>query len=297
MQVVLASTLGFCFGVTGSVNAVRKAQSQNLTNIQTLGPLVHNPQLIAALEKEGVHVVQKVSDAKPGTLIIRSHGVTPQVLAEAKARSDLTVIDATCPLVKVEQDFARKLVEEGYRALIIGEHDHAEAIGAKGHAQDKAIIIETIEEAEQLPFSSQKTGVVVQTTLQPEKVEKIIAKLFHKSPELRIFNTICQATKARQPAAKEAAQQVQVMFVVGGKNSGNTTRLADVCRDIVPTYHIETEAEIKPDWLRGRTIAGVTAGASTPPFVVDAVVKFLQNVQPESGTPADLPSARSPATQ
>jgi 4-hydroxy-3-methylbut-2-enyl diphosphate reductase len=291
MEVIVAKTLGFCFGVKDSVDLTEKAVKDQKPNVQILGPVVHNRQQVEALEKQGVHMVDSLSEATKGTLVIRAHGVHPKVLEEAKSREDLEVIDATCPLVEVEQNYAKKLQEEGYRVVIIGENDHPEAVGVRGHTDDHALIIETIEDAEKLPFSSKKLGIVVQTTLMPERVEKIVAKLFHKSVEVRVFNTICQPTKARQPSAREVSKQVDVMMVIGGKNSSNTKRLQETCAEQVPSYHIETEQDIKPEWLRGRKKVGVTAGASTPDFVIQQVVDYLKKLPEQAGTPADEPGA------
>ncbi len=270
--------MGFCFGVQNAVSIVNKEIDSKSENIQILGPIVHNPQQVAVFEKAGVKTVETVSDAKPGVLIIRAHGVTPKVLNAAIARKDLKVIDATCPLVKLEQNYAKQLYDEKYKVLIIGENNHPEAIGVKGYANDEAEIIESEEQAEKLPFSSQKIGVVVQTTMLPAKVEGIVRKIFEKGVELRIFNTICNPTKQHHPSAVKIARESDVMIVVGGKNSSNTKRLAELCATIKPTYHIESVDEIKPEWFKGAKTVGVTAGTSTPSFVINDVVGYLEKI-------------------
>ncbi len=278
MKVLQAEFMGFCFGVQNAVSIVNKEIDGKSKNIQILGPIVHNPQQVAVFEKAGVKTVETVAEAKSGVLIIRAHGVTPKVLGEANSRKDLTVIDATCPLVKLEQNYAKQLYDEKYKVIIIGEKNHPEAIGVKGYANDEAVIIESEEQAEQMPFSSQKIGVVVQTTMLPAKVEGIVKKIFEKAVELRIFNTICNPTKQHHPSAIKIANESDVMIVIGGKNSSNTKRLAELCATIKPTYHIESTAEIKKEWFNGAKTVGVTAGTSTPSFVINEVVDYLEKI-------------------
>jgi len=279
LKVLQAEFMGFCFGVQNAVSIVNREISKKSNNIQILGPIVHNPQQIAVFEKAGVKTIESVSEATPGVLIIRAHGVPPKVLNEALSRKDLTVIDATCPLVKLEQNYAKQLFEDGYKVIIIGEKNHPEAIGVKGYANDEAIIIENEEQAEQFPFSSQKLGVVVQTTMLPSKVEGIVKKIFEKSVEIRIYNTICNPTKQHHPSAIKVANQSDVMIVIGGKNSSNTKRLAELCSSIKPTHHIEGVDEIKKEWFKGAKVVGVTAGTSTPDFVIKEVVYYLEKMK------------------
>jgi 4-hydroxy-3-methylbut-2-enyl diphosphate reductase len=267
LKVLQAEFMGFCFGVQNAVSIVNKEIEGKSENIQILGPIVHNPQQVAVFEKAGVKTVDTVAEAKPGVLIIRAHGVTPKVLSEANSRKDLTVIDATCPLVKMEQNFAKKLYDEGYKVIIVGEKNHPEAIGVKGYTNNEGIIIESEEQAQDFPFSSQKIGVVVQTTMLPSKVEGIIKKIFEKGVEIRIFNTICNPTKQHHPSAVKIANESDVMIVIGGKNSSNTKRLAELCSSIKPTYHVESVDEIKKEWF-----------TSTPSFVINEVVNYLDKL-------------------
>jgi (E)-4-hydroxy-3-methyl-but-2-enyl pyrophosphate reductase len=287
LEVIVAETLGFCFGVKIAVEKAEKAAREGSGKVQILGPIVHNPQQIKKLEEQGIVSINSIAEAEPGTVLIRAHGVPPETMKEIERRGDLQVIDATCPLVKVQQDYAKKLAAEGYRVIIIGEKDHPEAIGVKGHAGD-ALIVESVEDAESLPYSSTKLGVVVQTTMYPEKVEKIVAKLFHKTYELRVYNTICKPTKERQPAAQRVARMVDVMVVVGGKNSSNTKRLAEVCQESgAPTYHVEYPSELKEEWFKknGKWVerVGLTAGASTPDFVIQEVYDALKKMSEVGG--------------
>ncbi len=198
----------------------------------------------------------------------------PEVYAEAKKKG-LKVLDATCPFVKRAQDYGKMLEEDGYAVVVIGEKEHPEVIGIKGHAKNKALVIESVEEAKAIPFST-KMGVVVQTTQEQALVGQIIPVLFEKCKELRVFNTICSATSERQEAVKELAGQVDVILVIGGRNSGNTRRLAQIASRIAPAHHIETAAELKAEWFKDVKRVGVAAGASTPDFVIEEVVKKLE---------------------
>ena len=278
MEIKIAQPSGFCFGVKRSIDMVEKAIKDGKKNIQIFGPIVHNPQQIKALEEKGVKMVNSIDEIQPGTLFIRAHGISPQVYEELK-KKNVEIIDATCPFVNVEQNYAKKLYEEGYQVIIIGEKNHPEALGAQGYAPG-SLIIGSVEEAKNLK-EVPKIGAVVQTTLEPEEVAKIVAELFHKAKEVRVYNTICQSTKMRQPAAKQLAQEVDLMIVVGGKNSGNTRRLAEVSSRIKTTYHIETAAELKKEWFKGVKKVGISAGASTPDFIIDEVVEAIKKIDKE----------------
>jgi len=278
MEIKIAQPSGFCFGVKRSIDMVEKAVKDGKKNIQIFGPIVHNPQQIKALEEKGVKMVNNIDEIQPGTLFIRAHGISPQVHEELK-KKNVEIIDATCPFVNVEQNHAKKLHDEGYQVIIIGEKNHPEALGAQGYAPG-SLIIGSVEEAKSLK-EVPKIGAVVQTTLEPEEVAKIVAELYHKAKEVRVYNTICQSTKMRQPAAKQLAQEVDLMIVVGGKNSGNTRRLAEVSSRIKTTYHIETAAELKKEWFKGVKKVGISAGASTPDFIINEVVEAIKKIDKE----------------
>lgn len=277
MEIIVAEPKGFCFGVKRSIDMVEKAIKEGKKNIQIFGPIVHNPQQIALLEKQGVKMVNSIDEIKPGTVFVRAHGISPAVYKQLKEKKGVELIDATCPFVKVEQEYARKLAEEGYQVIVVGEKNHPEALGVQGYAEG-SIIIGSVEEAKALK-EMPKIGVVVQTTLEPEAVDKIVAELYHKAKEVRVYNTICQSTKLRQPSAKKVAEQVDLMLVVGGKNSGNTRRLAEVCSRIKTTHHIETAAELKKEWFKGVKKVGISAGASTPEFIIDEVIEAVKKMK------------------
>ena len=273
MEVILAEYLGFCYGVKRAIKIAREnADGKSCT----LGPIIHNPQMVARLKDEGVDSVENISDMKEGTIIIRSHGVGPQVYEEATSRG-LKIVDATCPHVKKAQLSAKKLVEEGYQVVIIGEKNHPEVKSIFEWSNKEAIILETEEEAKQLS-SCQKLGIVSQTTVSGERFKKIVSQLIDKSSEIKILRTICTATDQRQAAATELAKNVDAMIVIGGKNSANTTRLAQLCEQTCKTYHIETAEELSPKWLNQIEKIGITAGASTPDWIIWEVQKKCQMI-------------------
>ena len=273
-RVELAEESGFCFGV-------RRAIELALTTIEkegvaySLGPIIHNPQEIDRLAHKGLQVVESLEEAPAGApLVIRSHGVAPKLLAEAHRRG-LRVIDATCPLVQRAQERARELAEGGYRVVVVGEAEHPEVQAIVVQAPG-AVVVEDGGPLEELA-TSRRLGVVVQTTQSPAAYRQVVGRLLELEPsELRLYNTICRATLHRQQAARSLARRADVMVVVGGRNSANTRRLAELCAaEGVPTHHIETAGELEPGWFSGAGLVGVTAGASTPGWVIDEVLAWL----------------------
>ncbi len=274
MEVFLADKAGFCFGVKRAINTAFEAASKG--RVFCLGPLIHNPQEVERLRRAGVETVEDFSTLKPGDfLIIRSHGVPPGVLTQARDRQ-LNIVDLTCPFVSKAQRDAESLKKEGYQVVVIGEKKHPEVQSILGYAGDNSVVVENVEDVVGLKFQN-RLGIVAQTTQSYGNFSEIVLKLLSLSKELKVFNTICNSTKERQDAARTLAGQVDVMLVVGGRNSANTSRLANVCMERgIPTYHIEVSDEIRPEWLKGAMKVGVTAGASTPDWVVDGVLKKLE---------------------
>lgn len=277
MKVTIAEACGFCYGVRRAVDMASQAE----TGTKTLGPIIHNPQVVARLSAQGVAPVDSLDEVGDGeTVLIRSHGVGPSVYEEASRRG-IRVIDATCPHVKKAQQDAKKIVEEGKNLVIIGEKAHPEVISISQWGANRAIIIDREIEAEQIPFS-ESLGVVVQTTFSQEQFKRIAEILKTKTNDLDVHMTICTATQQRQNAAVEMAGKVDAMIVVGGRNSANTGRLAQVCREQgCPTYHIETAAELDTEAFRGMNHIGITAGASTPDWIIQEVVDIMENLQAE----------------
>ena len=274
MEVILAEHLGFCYGVKRAIEIARDNASPNGTS-STLGPIIHNPQMVEHLKKEGVGTVDSLDEMEDGLIIIRSHGVGPKVYETAESRG-LELVDATCPHVKKAQLSAKLLSEEGYTVVIIGEKNHPEVKSIFEWTMRGAHIIETEAEAEELPRIG-KLGIVSQTTFSAKRFQTIVSRLLEKSREIKILRTICTATDLRQKAALELAENVDMMLVIGGKNSANTSRLAQICATKCKTYHIETVAELQDDWMKGVNKIGITAGASTPDWIIKEVYKQCQN--------------------
>lgn len=269
MKVMLAECLGFCYGVKRAIELARDNARSNGRSA-TLGPIIHNPQMVSRLESEGVGTVDSPAEMKHGdTIVIRSHGVGPEVYEEAE-RLGLQVVDATCPHVKQAQMAARRLMSEGYSVVIIGEKEHPEVKSIFEWSGSKAIVIDSVEEAEELTPCAH-LGIVSQTTFSGEKFNRIVGILLGKSNDIHILRTICTATDQRQTAAIRLAGDVDLMLVIGGKNSANTARLAQLCAEKCSTYHIETASELRPEWFDGIENVGITAGASTPDWVIKEV--------------------------
>jgi small subunit ribosomal protein S1/4-hydroxy-3-methylbut-2-en-1-yl diphosphate reductase len=276
MEVILADKAGFCFGVQRAISTAFKAKAEGDGKVYCLGPLIHNPQEVSRLRDAGVETVEDFSGLRSGdSLIIRSHGVPPAVLASAREKG-LTIIDLTCPFVAKAQQHAQSLSREGYRVVVVGEKKHPEVQSILGHAGENSVVVEQPEDIDQLKLQG-RLGIVAQTTQSYGNFSEIVLRLLRLSNELKVFNTICSSTKERQDATRVLASRVDVMIVVGGRNSANTGRLVSLSREAgKPTYHVEVVDEIRSEWLTGARTVGVTAGASTPAWVIDAVVERLK---------------------
>jgi len=279
MEVLLARTLGFCYGVRRAVDMAFAAETPPAAKpVATLGPLIHNPQMIAKLATCGVSVIDSLSEAAGRTVLIRSHGVGPEVYAEA-ACCEIELQDATCPHVKKAQQAARQFADRGFRVVVAGEKNHQEVKSILAWAGPDAIAAETPQDLADYP-ASDKIGLVSQTTLERETFEAIKAELAPKATVFEVAPTICTATEERQQAARLLAETVEVVVVVGGRNSANTRHLADVCRKAgVRTYHVETAGELELAWFSGVTRAGITAGASTPDWIIEEVKQRMENME------------------
>lgn len=248
MKVIIAKRAGFCFGVKRATQMAFEAAGKD-NKTYTLGPIIHSPQVVQKLEQMGVKVVKDLDKTDSGTIIIRSHGVLASEMDEA-VQKQLEIVDATCPFVKKAQEHVKSLSEAGYGVVVVGDADHPEVQGIVSYGGDKVFVVGSGEEVKRLPKMN-KIGVVAQTTQSFENLKNVVSECLLRGGEIRVFNTICDATAVRQEEAKELACQVDCMLVVGGFNSANTRRLAEVCIEIQPrTYHIETAAEIDPGWFR-----------------------------------------------
>lgn len=278
MQVLLAEEYGFCFGVERAVEMVEGALSEGAT-VRTLGPLIHNTQEIHRLEDEGVRTINAPAEVSEGeTAVIRAHGVTPEVQRELETRAE-RVIDATCPFVTKVQKLAERAASEGRDVVVVGSPDHPEMIGVKGYAPDRAYVVRDAGEVASLP-PLHAPLVVSQTTLKLstflEAAEAVRAK---SDSEPQVVNTICSATRDRQDAARALAGHVDAFYVIGGKHSSNSLKLLSVCKEQCgKSFLIETPEEINAEDLRDATRVGVTAGASTPNWLIEQVVARLKEI-------------------
>lgn len=276
MKVTLAKRAGFCFGVKRATQMAFEAAGKD-QKTYTLGPIIHSPQVVNKLEEMGVKVLKNLDHMESGTIIIRSHGVASGEIDEA-VQKNLDIVDATCPFVKKAQEHVKSLSESGYGVVVVGDADHPEVQGIVSYGGDKVFVVGSGEEVCKLPKMS-KIGVVAQTTQSFENLKNVVSECLLRGGEIRVFNTICDATAVRQEEAKELAGQVDCMLVVGGFNSANTRRLAEVCAELQSrTYHIETAAEINVDWFDGVERIGVTAGASTPKWIIDEVMNKIEEL-------------------
>ncbi len=273
-RIEIAAHAGVCYGVERALSMAADAATSAPAPVHTLGPLIHNPLVVKELEAQGVGLAETLDDAASGSIIIRAHGVVPAVIEQARAR-DLTVLDATCPYVKRVHAAAEKLVREGYQLIVVGESGHPEVEGIMGHADGAARVVSCANDLADLEISN-RVGVVVQTTQTQATLADVVSALLTRASEVRVINTICSATQERQQAASELASRADVMIVVGGKNSGNTRRLAQICAERCErTHHVEDACEIDPAWLTGAGLIGITAGASTPSSHIERAVKAI----------------------
>ncbi len=274
MEVRLAKKLGFCFGVEHAIDMAEKTLAERGGPIMSLGEIIHNPQVVEALSLKGLKVANDPSDVD-GTVLIRSHGEGPEVLSELRSRG-ARIVDATCVLVKRAQKIVAGLANEGYRVIVIGQASHPEVRGVCGYAHD-VICVDTPEELDRLPAGG-KVGIVCQTTHSLEHFGRMVGLIVARGySEIKVVNTLCSAVRDRQAAAVELAQKVDVMFVLGGKQSANTRELARLCAEQgVDIHHLEKWSDFQPEMASGKKVAGITAGASTPKWIIEEFTEKLR---------------------
>lgn len=273
MNLRLAKNSGFCFGVKRAIKMALKATKENHQTV-TLGPIIHNPQMVSKLESKNILAVDNISQIKNRATIIRSHGVKKNVLDRLKEK-EIEIINATCPYVSKTQKFAEELDKEGYKIIILGDKDHPEVKSLYSYINGDALIVANAKELPDMSFK--KVGVISQTTRSINDFQELVSELVKRSEEMRIINTICNATSVRQNSTIELAKISDAMIVVGGKNSSNTKMLAKISGKYVKTYHVETACEIKKKWFSKTEDIGITAGASTPDWViVDVYNKIIE---------------------
>jgi 4-hydroxy-3-methylbut-2-enyl diphosphate reductase len=272
--------IGFCFGVKRAIDMLEKVVAER-GGVETLGAVVHNQQVLQRLAGIGVRVAKSVDDIRGDTVAISSHGVTPEVEEQLKARH-IGIVDTTCPFVNRLQNAARRLARSGFFIVIYGSADHTEVKGVLGWAEGKGLA--TLDEKDIFKLSPlpRRLGVLSQTTQIPahfvEFVKKLIDGSFGRDSEMRIIDTICHDIRKRQAQALELAGRVDLMLVIGGKGSANTNRLAEMCSAVTETHLIETAAEIDPAWFAGKQTIGVTSGASTAEAAIDEVLARLKTL-------------------
>lgn len=282
MKIIIAEKAGYCFGITNAMKLADDTLKQKDNQpIYCLGDLSHNRQEMKRLEQRGIIKVDRIEDIPKGTVIIRSHGVSKDVIDQAKAKN-LKIVNATCPFVGAMQHKVYDYDRKGYQIVIVGDAAHPEVQGAVGWCDGRAIVINTPEEAEALPHFG-KMCVVAQTTAIESKFNAITSILQKKADECLIFNTICSATAERQSAAVETAKRVEYMIVVGGYHSSNTRKLFEVCKaHCSNTCHIETAGELNLAEVKKYNVIGITAGASTPDWIVKEVTERMEENKTEN---------------
>jgi 4-hydroxy-3-methylbut-2-enyl diphosphate reductase len=278
MEIILADSLGFCMGVKRAVDlAYRAREKSDGLPVVTLGPLIHNAQEIERLSGDGIE--EGAIDHLPasGTVVIRAHGVAPQAYEELRARG-LRVMDGTCPYVHYSQRKAVELEESGYTVVIVGDRDHPEIRGILGCLSEQAYVVKSEAEAEALP-PLERIGTIAQTTISPQKYAAVVAALGARAAELKVCETICDATEENQAAVRELASTVDLVVVVGGRHSANSRKLVEVAREVCARVMlIEAPEEIKPEDLRAASRVGLSAGASTPDWMIERVVARLRQL-------------------
>lgn len=278
MDVLVAEGAGFCYGVKRAVELAGKCAAKRDGPVYSLGPLIHNRQVVEELIRSGVKVIESIGEAEPGSkVIIRSHGVGPDVPAEAGELGVVTV-DATCPFVARAQRIAGDITGSGVQAVVVGDSKHPEVKGIVGWTGGKALVLGGPEEARGLDLP-ERVGVLAQTTQTRENFDAVVEAIKEKCREVMVYNTICSATGERQRSTVELARKVNVMVVVGGKDSSNTAKLAALsAAQGTPTYQVETAGELDAQWFEGKRTAGITAGASTPQWIIEEVERRMKEL-------------------
>ncbi len=293
-NILIADNAGFCFGVKRAMNmAWNELDKSDKVAIYALGPLIHNKQAVAKYEERGMLTVDTIEEiekiesekvrrginaSKDREMIIRSHGVSKSIYDEAKLKN-IPIIDTTCPFVRKIHYLANKCFEDGKQLIVIGDRNHPEIIGINGWSGHSAIIAKNLEEISNISFETNKDYfIVAQTTMNEKEFDAIINYIRSLDIKFEVENTICSATRVRQESARELAQKVDLMIVIGGMHSSNTQKLVKICQDIVDTFSIETKEDLDRNLLEKYHTIGITAGASTPDWIIEEVINFLREL-------------------
>lgn len=288
MKLIVARTAGFCMGVRRAVEMTLEAVDSCEKPICTFGPLIHNPQVLNLLSQKGISVIETVPPRGHGTVLLRAHGVPPRVKA-ALVTAGFRVVDATCPRVIKVQTIIRRHAADGYGTIIIGDRNHPEVVGLLGYAGARGCVVGSVKELAALPRFT-KAIVVAQTTQNTAFYREVKDWVRRNCPHYQVFDTICDSTEKRQTEVKQLADAVDAVVVVGGHNSGNTNRLAEIARKAgKPTQQVETEAELDCQVLAAARSVAVCAGASTPDWMIRRVIQVLASLGTEDDRPSSGP--------
>jgi 4-hydroxy-3-methylbut-2-en-1-yl diphosphate reductase len=276
MEIRLAKSYGFCFGVKRAIKI-----AENASNAVTIGPLIHNNAEINRLKENfnvtTLHDIHEAKDAKKA--IIRTHGIPKNDLEQLHA-NNAEVIDATCPYVTKPQEICEKMSQDGYEIVIFGDANHPEVKGVASYAIHGAVVIQSVEELSHAKLRGQKVAVVSQTTRKINEFLEITHYLESRYKEVRVFNTICNATFENQDAAKDLAKEADVVVIIGGKNSSNTKQLHSICKEYCEdSFLVEDEHDLDEKWFEGKHLCGVTAGASTPDWIIEKIVGKISEIK------------------
>ncbi len=280
MRIILAEKTGFCFGVKRAVAMAQGALAKN-RSIRSLGSIIHNKQVVESLSRKGLEVVRDIDDVKEGAVVISSHGISPKVAARIAGRG-IKIIDTTCPFVMAAQKIARSLNDEGYTVIIVGDARHPEVRALVDFVPKRVFVVKDGSQTRNLKLKSgERVSVISQTTQSMANFLDVVKAIAQHAPkELRVFNTICKDAEDRQDRARDLARRVDLMLIIGGKDSANTKRLLEVCQKILRNSHlIETEEDLKADWFLSARTVGVTSGASTPDWAVERVVAKIRTMR------------------
>jgi (E)-4-hydroxy-3-methyl-but-2-enyl pyrophosphate reductase len=276
-KIFVARNAGLCFGVKRALKLAMDSSKKCSKPVFTLGPIIHNPQAVNMLSRKGVVPVKSICEINKGTVIIRSHGIPKNDMEFLKDKK-LSVVDATCPFVKKAQNIVHNLYKNKENIMIIGDKVHPEVVALLSYAGKNALVVNSLEDVKKIKIPKQ-INIVCQTTQPLEKLEKIVKFLKSKKFDVKLYNTICDATKKRQDEAYDIAKKVDLVFVVGGKNSSNTTRLYEICKSVQKnTFYIETEQELKKEILKNNKNIGIVTGASTPNWIIRKIVNKLRRL-------------------
>jgi 4-hydroxy-3-methylbut-2-enyl diphosphate reductase len=281
MEIIIAKHSGLCYGVKRALRIARRTRQKENGGVYTFGEIIHNPQVIADLKGQDIYPVEDLNALRSGTVIIRSHGVSPDIYKLLDERK-IEIVDATCPIVKKIQNLVSRLAKKEEEIIIVGNREHPEIKGLIGYSLGKGVIVENEAEVESIP-PKKKRAVLAQSTQDSYLLGKVVAALIQKTEELKVYNTICDSTQTRQRATSELASSVDTLFIVGGKNSSNTKKLYQISKRILPnTYFIESAKQITPQMLKGAKKIGLSGGASTPPEAIqEAVRKIKKSLIPQ----------------